>query len=111
MPLANPAGAATPIRRYLSLTSSGDTAGVEVVTVDATGVETSQRPEIGVDATALLDVTGAVSVWVHRVSGAGQVRAGVVSLLDDSLGQLISTAPLRDAALRTTTVGLREVTQ
>ena len=110
MPLAVPEGTSSPIRRYLSLMSSGDSAGVEVVTVDATGTEASQRPEIGVDATAILDVTGATSVWVHRVSGNGQVRAGVVSLFDDAVGQLISTTPLRDAALRTTTVGLREVT-
>jgi hypothetical protein len=48
---------------------------------------------------------------VHRVSGNGQVRAGVVSWLDDGQGRLITATPLRDAALRTTTIGLREVTQ
>jgi hypothetical protein len=110
MPLADPAGTPTPVRRFLSLMSSGDSAGVEVVTVDAKGTEVSLRPELGVDATSLLDVTGATSVWVHRVSGKGQVRAGVVSLFDDASGQLITTTPLRDTALRTTTVGLREVT-
>ncbi|MEO6411112.1 MAG: DUF5719 family protein [Pedococcus sp.] len=111
MPLVDPAGAPTPLQRSLSVTSSGDTAGIEVVTVDAQGVETSRRPEIGVDATTVLDLTGATSVWVHRVSGNGQVRAGVVSWLDDGQGRLITATPLRDAALRTTTVGLREVTQ
>jgi hypothetical protein len=34
----------------------------------------------------------------------------VVSWLQDDQGMLITTSPLRDAALRTTTVGLREVT-
>ena len=111
MPLANPAGASAPIQRLLSVTSSGDTAGIEVVTVDAEGVETSRRPEIGVDATAVLDLTGATSVWVHRVSGKGEVRAGVVSSLEDGQGTLITTTALHDAALRTTTVGLREATQ
>lgn len=110
MPLADPAGTTTPIQRVLSVTSSGDVAGIEVVTVDAAGVETSRRPEIGVDASAVIDLTGATSVWVHRVSGRGQVRAGVVASLTDGQGTLISTTPLRDAALRTTTVGLREVT-
>jgi hypothetical protein len=111
MPLADPAGTSTPIRRYLSLTASGDTAGIEVVTVDDKGVETSRRPEVGIDAASVMEITGASSVWVHRVSGQGQVRAGVVSVIEDAKGQLISTTPLRDAALRTTTVGLREVTQ
>ncbi|TPG19225.1 DUF5719 family protein [Pedococcus bigeumensis] len=109
MPLAVPEGTSAPIQRSLSVTASGDTASVEVVTVDAQGVETSRRPEVGVDATAVLDVTGATSVWVHRVGGNGQVRAGVVSWLDDAQGRLITATPLRDTALRTTTVGLREV--
>jgi hypothetical protein len=109
MPLTTPDEGDIPIKRYLSLTSSGDTSGVEVVTVDAQGVETSRRPALGVDASAFLDITGASSVWVHRVSGAGQVRAGVVALRPDTDGWLISVTPLRDAVLRTTAVGLREV--
>lgn len=110
MPLADPVGTTSPIQRSLSLTSSGDTAGVEVVTVDAAGVETSRRPDLGVDASMVVDITGATSVWVHRVSGKGQVRAGVVAWVADGQGTLITTTPLHDAALRTTTVGLREVT-
>ena len=110
LPLVAP-GTATGVQRLLSLTSSGDTAGVEVVTVDAKGVETSRRPQVGVDAASTIDVTGAASVWVHRVSGNGQVRAGVISLLHDDQGLLISVTPLRDTVLRTTSVGLREVTQ
>jgi hypothetical protein len=97
------------IRRFVHLTSSGDSAGVEVVTVDAKGVETSLRPQVGVDASAIVEVTGAASVWVHRVSGSGAVRAGVVTVVDDDQGRLISITPLRDATLRTTSVGLREV--
>jgi hypothetical protein len=110
MPLTQPPNASTPVGRLLSLTSSGDTAGVEVVTVDAAGVEKSVRPQLGVDASAVLDLSGATSVWVHRVSGAGEVRAGVVSWLQDAQGGLISTVPLRDAVLRTTTISLRQVT-
>lgn len=109
MPLVDPAGATSPVHRYLSLVSSGDTAGVEVVTVDAHGVEASRRPEVGVDASTIVDLAGATSVWVHRVSGKGQVRAGVVAVLDNPQGQLISVSPLRDAVLGTTSVGLREV--
>ena len=110
-PLVSPGTVSAPIRRFLTMTSSGDTAGVEVVTVDAKGAETSQRPQLGADAAGVVEITGAASVWVHRVSGNGQVRAGVVSVLSDDLGQLISITPLRDTVLRTTSVGLREVTQ
>lgn len=110
MPLVDlPAATDRPVRRFVNLTSSGDSAGVEVITVDAKGVETSVRPAVGVDASQLLEVTGAASVWVHRVSGAGAVRAGVITLEDGEQGRLISITPLRDAALRTTSVGLREV--
>ena len=77
LPLAAPAGQTNgPIRRYLAVTVSGDTAGVEVITVDAKGVETSLRPNVGIDAAGIVEVTGAASVWVHRVSGTGAVRAG-----------------------------------
>ena len=111
MPIADPAVQATrPIRRYLHLTSSGDSAGVEVVTVDSKGVETSLRPQLGVDASQTIEITGASSVWVHRVSGSGAVRAGLVTAVDDDQGILITAAPLRDTTLRTTSVALREVT-
>lgn len=110
MPLTEPAAKTSgPVRRYLALTSSGDTAGVEVVTVDAKGVETSLRPNLGVDASGVVEVTGATSVWVHRVAGVGALRAGVISMVQDAEGRLISVTPLRDAALRTTSIGLREV--
>ena len=111
LPLVSPGVGSTSMRRFLAITSSGDTAGVEVVTVDAKGVETSHRPQLGVDASGVLEVTGATSVWVHRVSGQGQLRAGLVSVQSDASGQLISIAPLRDTVLRTTSIGLREVTQ
>jgi hypothetical protein len=106
---AAPTGTVNPVRRSLSVTSSGDTAGIEVVTVDAQGVETSRRPELGVDASLTMDLGGATSVWVHRVSGQGLVRAGVITQLADTQGTLISVVPLRDAVLRTTSIGLREV--
>jgi hypothetical protein len=106
-----PLVSSTPVQRFLAMTSSGDTAGVEIETVDAKGVETSHRQQLGVDASGVLEVTGAASVWVHRVSGQGRLRAGVVSVQSDASGQLISIAPLRDTVLRTTSIGLREVTQ
>ncbi len=109
MPLVDPPGAPKPLARKLSLTATADTVGVEVVTVDAQGAEHSQRLTVGADATTALDVTGAAAVWVHRVSGSGALRAGVISWLVDDQGVLLTTTPLLDSALRTTTVGLREV--
>jgi hypothetical protein len=111
IPLAQPQGAPATmpgLTRTLALTSTGDTAGVEVVTVDAQGAEKSQRLSLQPDATMTVAVTGATSVWVHRLVGKGEVRAGVVSWTVDPQGTLITVTPLVDTALRTTTVGLRE---
>lgn len=109
MPLVDPAGAATPLTRSLALTSTGASAGVEVVTVDADGAQKSSRLTVGEDATRAVDVTGARSVWVHRTSGTGELRAGVVSTLTDPTGTLVTATPLRNALVSTTTIGLREV--
>lgn len=111
MPLVQPAAATTTLTRQLALTSSADTAVVEVVTVDAAGVETARPVTVQPDSTVGVDVTGATSVWVHRLSGKGVVRAGVVSTLQDAQGVLVTAAPLRDSTLSTTTVGLREVSR
>jgi hypothetical protein len=109
MPFGRPAGAQddTRLLRRLVVSSSGGAAGVEVVTLDAAGRATTQRVAVGVDGTTGLNVSAASSVWVHRVSGAGQVRAGVVSWVADSAGTLITTTPLWDSVLRTTAVGVR----
>ncbi|GAB3066010.1 DUF5719 family protein [Pedococcus soli] len=109
MPLVDPAGGTKPLARLLALTATGASAGVEVVTVDRQGVQKSVRLDVPEDATTAVAVNGARSVWVHRTSGTGELRAGVVSTLTDAVGTLVTTTPLRDTALRTTTVGLREV--
>ena len=109
MPLVDPAGAAKPLARSLALTSTGATAGVEVVTVDAGGTQKSSRLTVGEDATVAVNVTGARSVWVHRTAGTGELRAGVVSTLTDAVGTLVTTTPLRDASVNTASIGLREV--
>jgi hypothetical protein len=103
-----PQGAPPTVGRLLTLTASASTAGVEVVTVDPQGVERSQRLTLQPDTTIGLSVTGQASVWVHRLLGHGQVRAGVVSWVNDQQGTLLSVTPLLDTALRTTTLGLRE---
>ncbi len=109
MPLVDPPGAARGLARSLVLTSTGAPAGVEVVTVDAKGEQKSLRLNVPQDSTTAVNVAGLRSVWVHRTPGTGQLYAGVVSSVGDADGTLITATPLRDAALRTTTVGLREV--
>lgn len=103
--------AGKPLNRSLALTSTGDSAGVEVVTTDASGKASSRRLTVGADSAATVDLAGATSVWVHRLSGKGQVRAGVVASGSDAKGELVSVMPLSDAVLRTTNVGLLEVPQ
>jgi Family of unknown function (DUF5719) len=108
MPLVDPAGAPRPLGRQLAVSAVGASAGVEVVTVDAAGVEKSQRLAVPADSTLSVAVTGTSSVWLHRVSGSGRVHAGVISAVGDASGTLLSVAPLAPAALTITSVGLRE---
>jgi hypothetical protein len=118
-PIRGVAGAPLPaqtladraLSRSLALTSTGGSAGVEVVTTDASGKATSRRLTVAGDSAATVDLEEATTVWVHRLSGKGQVRAGVVATGSDARGKLLSVLPLSDAVLRTTNVGLLEVPQ
>lgn len=98
-----------PVSSSLTLASTGAQANVEVVTTDATGTATSRRLTLQADTATSLDLAGAATVWVHRLAGKGELRAGVVASATDAKGELISVVPLSDSALRTTTVGLLEV--
>jgi hypothetical protein len=100
-----------PLSRSLALTSTGGSAGVEVVTTDAEGEASSRRLTVAADSAATVDLEDATTVWVHRLSGKGAVRAGVVVTGEDARGELVSVLPLSDAVLRTTNVGLLEVPQ
>jgi hypothetical protein len=104
-----PAGAdAAGLRRQLVLTSAKDTATAEVLTVDSTGKASSQQVKLGVDGASNVALpTGATSVWVRRATGDGQVRAGVVSWLEDSEGMLLTATPLSNVPLRSDAVTVR----
>lgn len=110
LPLTKPDGipAGTTVNRWLSLSAAGASAEAVVITVEDGGSQKSQRVAVPADGTLRVDVSGAESVWVHRVKGKGALRAGVVSWLKDPSGTLITTTPLLDAPLRTSSVGLRE---
>jgi hypothetical protein len=107
MPLARPAGADKDPNQRLILTASAGAVQAEVVTVDGEGALASQRVSVVADGAAGLNVSGAAAVWVHRVSGSGQLRAGLVTWAVDGGGALVAAAPLWDAPLRTTAVGMR----
>ena len=91
------------------ITSTGAGANVEVVMTDAAGTASSRRLDLAADTATRVDVGEATSVWVHRLAGKGQVRAGLVAVGRDDTGQVVSAMPLLDAALRTTSVGLLEI--
>jgi hypothetical protein len=82
-----------------------------VVTTDSAGKATSQRLTLAADTSTTVDLRDAASVWVHRLSGKGQLRAGVITSGSDARGELISVLPLSDALLRTTSAGLLEIPQ
>lgn len=110
--LVRPSGTSTDIRRALTLAVTGDSAGVEVVTVDSKGKAESKRLTVAEDvSTSVVVPAEAASVWVHRVSGKGLLRAGLISWAEDDQGQLISSMPLSDTSLRTTNAGLVELPQ
>ena len=100
-----------PLANRLALTSSGAPANVEVVTTDSTGRATSRRLTLAADTATVVDLGDAASVWVHRLSGKGQLRAGAITTGSDAKGELISVLALTDALLRTTSAGLLEIPQ
>ena len=109
LPLMDPAGSPKSLARGLGLSATGDSAVVEVVTVGAGGAEKTQRVDVARDSSATVNLTGAGSVWVRQVAGKGKVHAGVIAAISVADGTLITSTPLLDTALRTTSVSLREV--
>jgi hypothetical protein len=106
MPFTDPAG----VSHVLDLTASAGAATAEVVTVTSAGAVHSAKVVVPVDGTAPVTIPARTSsVWVVPVSGSGQLRAAVESWITDGTGTLITSTPLLDSALRTTTVGVRQV--
>ncbi|QGN56681.1 DUF5719 family protein [Nostocoides sp. HKS02] len=105
MPFADTAKTA----HSLDLTATGDSLVAQVDTVSPAGDVQSQRVSIQADSTAQVKLPASSSVWVHRVSGQGELHAGVTTSLADALGPLLTSTPLVDTLLRTTTVALSEV--
>jgi Family of unknown function (DUF5719) len=111
MPLVEPAGEPQPLGHALTISAAGGSAQVRVVTVDGRGAVQTHTVSVPADSTTAVTATGATEVWVSRLSGAGRVHAGVISWVNDSSGTLITTTPLLDSMLRSSTVGVREIQQ
>ena len=105
IPFSDPVG----VTHRLDLAASTGAATAEVIAVTAAGGEHAQQVSVPTDGTVSVAIPAQTSsVWVLPVSGPGQLRAGVVSWIDDHTGTLITSTPLLDSALRTTTVGVRQ---
>ena len=106
IPFSDPSG----VSHVLDLTATAGAATAEVVTVSASGGVHSAKVGVPADGTVPVAIPAQTSaVWVVPVSGPGQLRAGVDSSISDATGTLITSTPLLDSALRTVTVGVRQV--
>lgn len=105
----------TPVQHTVWLTATAGPVVAEVSTVASTGQVTTQRVSVPADSAIPVPVSSApkgsqpTSVWVRPASGPGQLRAAVVSWTMDARGVLVTSTPLLDSALRSTTVGVRAV--
>lgn len=82
----------TPRRRLLSVVSTGAPAEARV-TWRSQGRWSTRSLAIPQDSSAALDLGDAESVWVKRISGTGQVRASVGTMMG-TVERLVSVAPL-----------------
>lgn len=105
----------TALQHTVWLTASAGSVVADVLAVGQSGTVTTQRVTVPADAAIAVAVPSAgkasqpTSVWVRRVSGSGQLRGAVDSSVKDARGVLVTSTPLLDSALRTTTVGVRAV--
>ncbi len=95
--------------RTVALVATGGSVSAEVVTTAADGTATSTRLEVPSDTTTSLTVTAGTSVWVHRTSGEGDLRAAVVGGVTAGGGELVTVLPLSDSRLTTTAARLLQV--
>ena len=89
--------AAEPRRRSLNVVATGGPAGVSV-TWRSAGAWQSKSVDLSQDTAATFDLGAAESVWVRRMSGTGEVRAGVGTLLGAN-PDFVSVSPLTESAV------------
>ena len=105
----------TALQRTVWLTATAGSVVADVLSVGPTGTVTTQRVTVPADSAIAVAVPSAAkgpqptSVWVRPVSGSGQLRGAVDSSVKDARGVLVTSTPLLDSALQSTTVGVRAV--
>jgi hypothetical protein len=100
-------------QRTVWLTATAGSVVADVLSVGSAGTVTTQRVTVPADSAIAVAVPSAAkappptSVWVRPVSGSGRLRGAVDSSVKDARGVLVTSTPLLDSALQTTTVGVR----
>ncbi|EAP97538.1 putative secreted protein [Janibacter sp. HTCC2649] len=84
-------------RRILNVVSTAGPAKVKV-TWQAKDEWTTRSVDLDQDTSTSLDLGDAQSVWVQRVSGTGEIRAGVGTIMGRA-NQLVSVSPLVETAV------------
>lgn len=92
---ALPASGSSPTRT-VQLVATGGAASVTVTTVSATGVAKSTRHALVADTTESVALGDAAAVWVVP-TGAGAVRAAVVSTVGTGAAQQVAILPMTTA--------------
>ncbi len=106
-PVVGTAGAVFPAveaggpTRTLTLIATDAPVTADVVTVVG-GTPRTRRVVVAADSSTTLPLAGADSVWVRRVDGAGELRAGVGSSIGTGADQLVSTQAVVDSTLTST---------
>lgn len=85
-----------PRRRFLGIVATGGPASVSVTSRSGTSW-TTKVVTLPADSSSSMELGDAESVWVRRTSGAGQVRAGIGTLMGET--GLVSASPLAQSTV------------
>lgn len=86
--------------RQLNLVATGGDVQARIATLEA-GVVTTRDLSLAADTTVTTDLGSPSAVWVVRIAGAGELRAGVASEVGADATAFISTLTLADLPLTT----------
>jgi len=94
--------------RAVNVVASGGAAKV-AVTWQADNAWNTRVVDLGKDTSTSVGLGAAQSVWVQRVSGTGEIRAGVGTVMGVGSARLVSVSPLVDSAVTSTVSRARPV--
>ncbi len=88
----------TGLERTLRLVSTGGNSVAEVVAV-IDGTPRTRQLDLLADRVATVPLDDAASVWVRRITGAGELRGTVVSSSGTGAARMLSSMPLGESAV------------